>query len=226
MEIVLNIVTLFGVGLASLALCIVAVRALDRLIFPNMDFEKQLISGNVAVGIFLAALVLGIFMLMGRATAAPLDHYEDHYRKWARYHFGYQYDWQIFKAQGMTESGLNPRICSTVGACGVMQFMPSTANAMGLTDRFDARASIEAGLGYMRALWSLPQVKQSIALAFISYNAGPHRLKWFQHKARWAGHDPFTFEGLKPHLWKEPRGYVERIRRWCERFGGLKCSAG
>lgn len=226
MDVAINIFTLFGVGLLALILCVFAVRSLDRLIFPTMDFERQLGNGNVAVGIFLGAFVLGIFLLMGKATAAPLDRYDDHFRKMGRYYFGYEVDWRKFKAQGMTESGLNARICSSVGACGVMQFMPGTANAWGLTHRFRAKDSIAAGIGYMRALYRLPYVKRNIELAFISYNAGPHRLRLFQWKARRAGDDPFTFEGIRPHVWKEPRGYVERIRRWCQRFGGKRCSTG
>ena len=60
MDVAINIFTLFCVGILSLVICVFAVRLLDRLLFPSMDFERQLGNGNVAVGIFLGALVLGI----------------------------------------------------------------------------------------------------------------------------------------------------------------------
>lgn len=226
MEAFLNIAILFAVGLLSLALCIIAVRTLDRWIFPEVPFQASLNNGNVAVAIFLGALVLGIFLLMGRATAAPTDRYDGDFRKWARYHFGYAYDWQIFKAQGMTESGLKPGVCSHVGACGLMQFMPGTAAAMGLQNRYNARESIRAGIRYVLRLWRTESVNGRLALAFVAYNAGPGNLRRFQRRARSAGDDPASFDGLTPHLWKEPRDYVQRIRRWCKRFGGSKCSLG
>ncbi|MDH4248482.1 MAG: transglycosylase SLT domain-containing protein, partial [Deltaproteobacteria bacterium] len=156
MESLLMVVSLFAVAVSALVLALVVVRLLDRWIFPNLSFEQALRENNLAVAVFLAALVLGLFLLVGRAVAAPgpySDRYDDDFRREARYRFGYAYDWRWFKAQGVAESGLDPAVCSAAGACGLMQFMPGTALAMGVTDRFNARASIRAGIAYDRRLW-------------------------------------------------------------------------
>ena len=34
--------------------------------------------------------------------------------------------WKLVKAQALTESGCRPKVCSHVGACGVLQIMPGT----------------------------------------------------------------------------------------------------
>ena len=221
---------MFVVALVSLGLCVAAIRMLDRWIFPKVSFESSLNEGNLAVAVFLAALVLGIFLLMGRATAAPADRYDADFRKWARYHFGYTYPWQAFKAQGMTESNLDPKVCSQVGACGLMQFMPGTAAAMGLQDRFNARASIRRGIAYDRRLWrqfTEPRPAfDRLAFAFMAYNAGLGNVLKFQRRAQRNGADHRLFRAIRPYVWDEPGRYVERIERWCRRFGGRSCSTG
>lgn len=226
METALTILTLFLVTVAALALVLGAVRMLDKVIFPNLSFEDALGENNIAVAVFLAALVLGIFYLASNTLAADVNRYDRDFRKWGRYQFGYAVDWRYFKAQGMTESGLDPSVCSHVNACGVMQFMPGTALAMGLTDRFDARASIRLGIKYDRRMWdqfTAPRPKlDRLAFAFMSYNAGLGNVLKFQRAAVAAGVNPNLFETLKPFAWREPREYVERIRRWRQRFrGGL-----
>lgn len=234
MDALINITAMFAVGVVAGLLVIAAtvffLRKVDRWAFPEVDFADALKQKNLAVGIFLAAIgaafILGLFLLAGRATAAELDRYNGAFRKWGRYHFGYAYDWQWFKAQGMTESGLNPEVCSHVGACGLMQFMPGTAAAMGLQDRFNARASIRAGIAYDRRLWrqfTAPRPpRDRLYFAFMSYNAGLGNVLAFQRAALAAGTDPNLFETLRPHVWPEPREYVLRIQRWHQRFVGKR----
>jgi soluble lytic murein transglycosylase-like protein len=43
-------------------------------------------------------------------------------------------DPQLLKAMAIQESGGNPRAVSKAGALGVMQIMPNTAKALGITD--------------------------------------------------------------------------------------------
>ena len=230
METLTTLVTLFAVALAALALCILALRAVDRLVFPDLSFARALADNNVAVGIFLAALVFGIFFLVSNATGSELDRYDRQFRKWARYEFGFSYPWQVFKAQGMAESGLDPTLCSRAGACGLMQFMPGTALAMGLQDRFEARESIRLGIRYDRRLWrsfTAPRPHwDRLAFALMAYNAGLGNVLRFQAAALSGGADPNRFRTIRPFVWREPRTYIERILRWCKRFGGWKCSTG
>ena len=233
MDTLLTISTLFAVAVAALVLVIVAIRSLDRWVFPDISFGRALNENNLAVGIFLAALAFGIFFLVGRAVAAPgpalslsngeLHRYDDEFRQWGRYHFGYAYDWRVFKAQGMTESGLDPAACSPVGACGLMQFMPGTAVAMGLVDRFDARESIRAGVAYDKRLWSIftdPRPSRDrLAFAFAAYNWGiGNVINKGQPCARERFGADHLWQHLEPCLPAETRNYVPRIWRWEQRF--------
>ncbi len=70
----------------------------------------------------------------------------------------------------MAESNFNPFAVSPAGAAGIAQFMPATAAMYGLTDRFDAEASIDAQAHLM---YDLLEQFGSPALALAAYNAGP-----------------------------------------------------
>jgi soluble lytic murein transglycosylase-like protein len=55
----------------------------------------------------------------------------------------------LLKAIAMQESGFTPRAVSPKGALGLMQIMPDTAKALGMTDPFDPVQSIFAGAKYL-----------------------------------------------------------------------------
>ena len=75
----------------------------------------------------------------------------------------------LLAAQLMAESGFNPHAVSPAGALGIAQFMPSTAQAYGLRDPFNAVAAIDAQAHLMSDL--LRQF-HSVPLALAAYNAG------------------------------------------------------
>ena len=76
----------------------------------------------------------------------------------------------LLAAQLYAESGFNPFARSTAGAQGIAQFMPGTAEAMGLLDPFDPDAAINAQAQLMRDLLGR---FGSVPLALAAYNAGP-----------------------------------------------------
>ena len=98
----------------------------------------------------------------------------------------------LLGAQLLAESNFNPFARSPAGAAGIAQFMPATARAMGLRDRFDAAASIDAQAHLMR---DLLRRFGSVPLALAAYNAGP---------------SPVAACGCVPP-YPETRGYVARI---------------
>jgi hypothetical protein len=51
-----------------------------------------------------------------------------------------------------TESDYDPNVVSSVGAQGLMQLMPETARAMGVTNSFDPRQNIMGGARYLQVL--------------------------------------------------------------------------
>jgi Transglycosylase SLT domain len=67
------------------------------------------------------------------------------------------------------ESNYNPFAVSPKGAQGLMQLMPSTAQRYGVTDSFDPKQNIEAGVRYLRFL---QDTFQDDRLAIAAYNAG------------------------------------------------------
>src|SRR5919107_1303705 len=77
---------------------------------------------------------------------------------------------QLLAAQLYTESGFNPFARSPAGAQGIAQFMPGTAEAMGLLDPFDPEAAINTQAHLMRDLLGR---FGSVPLALAADNAGP-----------------------------------------------------
>src|SRR3954467_3792461 len=98
----------------------------------------------------------------------------------------------LLAAQLYAESSFNPFAVSKAGAEGIAQFMPGTAQGMGLSDPFDAEAAIDAQAHLMRDL-----VRQfgSVPLGLAAYNAGP---------------GPVSACGCVPPI-PETQGYVARI---------------
>jgi hypothetical protein len=77
---------------------------------------------------------------------------------------------QLLAAQLYAESKFNPFARSPAGAEGIAQFMPGTAQAIGLLDPFDPGAAINAQAHLMRDLLGR---FGSVPLALAAYNAGP-----------------------------------------------------
>jgi hypothetical protein len=67
------------------------------------------------------------------------------------------------------ESNYNPFAVSPKGAQGLMQLMPATAQRFGVTDSFDPKQNIEAGVRYLKFL---QDTFQDDRLAIAAYNAG------------------------------------------------------
>ncbi len=82
----------------------------------------------------------------------------------------YNIDPLLIYAQMHQESSFRLRAISNKGARGLMQLMPATAVRFGVTDIFDPRQNIEAGVRYMR--WLLDKFDQNLELALAGYNAG------------------------------------------------------
>ena len=82
----------------------------------------------------------------------------------------YGIDPLLIYAQMHQESSFKLKATSYKGASGLMQLMPPTARRFGVTDIYDPRQNIDAGVKYMR--WLLNTFNGDMSLALAGYNAG------------------------------------------------------
>jgi hypothetical protein len=84
-------------------------------------------------------------------------------------------DPNLLAAMGAVESGYNPSAVSPAGAQGLLQLMPGTAQAMGVTNPGDPGQSANGGAKYLsQGLDATGNVPDALRY----YNAGPDRSHW------------------------------------------------
>jgi soluble lytic murein transglycosylase-like protein len=101
---------------------------------------------------------------------------------------------QLVRSVMAAESAFQPRAVSPKGAIGLMQLMPSTAQALG-ADPYDPPQNVDAAARYLRDL--LTRYDYRLWHALAAYNAGPEAVD------RYHGVPPFP----------ETISYVNRIDR-------------
>ncbi len=107
----------------------------------------------------------------------------------------YQIPESFIRAVMRVESDFDPRVVSRVGAQGLLQLMPATANRMGVRDPFDPRENIFGGVRYMRVLAN--KFNGDLVRTIAAYNAGEGAVD------RYGGVPPYD----------ETRRYVRNVLR-------------
>jgi soluble lytic murein transglycosylase-like protein len=99
----------------------------------------------------------------------------------------------LIKAIIANESGFNANATSDVGAQGLMQLMPGTAEALGVTDAYDPAQNVAGGTKYIKQL--LDRFNGDVRLAVAAYNAGPSAVE--------------KYGGVPPYA--ETQNYVQNV---------------
>ena len=151
--------------------------------------------------------------------------FDRHFKKNTKHYFGPGVDWHWFKAQGIAESGLNPKAKSAVGAIGIMQIMPSTYKEIllkkpNLGKIEEPRWNIAAAIYYNRQLykrWKKKDISvdERMNFTFASYNAGFNRVlkarKKLRNKKNEAPEAINNWDKVSPFTPPETRQYIRRI---------------
>lgn len=103
---------------------------------------------------------------------------------------------ELIKGVIQTESSFRVRAVSPAGAKGLMQLMPGTAKALGVTDPFNIDQNIDGGARYLRKMLGLFGGDVKVALA--AYNAGPGAVR--------------RYKGIPPY--PETRLFLNRVFRY------------
>ena len=106
--------------------------------------------------------------------------------------YNYGIDPQLVRAIAIAESDMNQDEISPVGAIGVMQLMPETAEGLGV-DPYDTNENIAGGTKYLKQM--LDTFDGDVPLAVAAYNAGPGAVK--------------KYGGIPPY--SETQNYVGRV---------------
>lgn len=121
--------------------------------------------------------------------------------EWIRYYSKlYEMDPLLVHSVIEVESCFDTYAVSRVGARGLMQLMPKTAESLGVNEPFNSKENIRGGISYLRKMLNKFDNNQELALA--AYNAGPTAVS--------------KYKGIPPY--RETQSYVKRIVKKYKRY--------
>nr|WP_236613981.1 transporter substrate-binding domain-containing protein [Nafulsella turpanensis] len=132
------------------------------------------------------------------------------------------WDWRLMAAIIYQESKFNPEAESWMGATGLMQLMPETAEIFGAEDPLNPRQNIRAGASYLKWLddfWTDeiqdPEERKKFVLA--SYNVGQGHVLDARRLAVKYGKDPQVWEDNVEYFLERkatPKYYTDEVVKY------------
>lgn len=209
-----SLVTLFCLGLLlSIAVSVYPVMAVAPEKLPLIDKNMQLAMLNLtqdtleSQGVISTKSIIETNKAALKATpkltfsnnclswnATQLNAKADQYKTYINtYAKQYSVDVNLIKSVITAESCFKPKALSSAGAQGLMQLIPDTAKRFGVTDSYDPKQNIRAGIEYLNFL--LGRYKGDLKKAIAGYNAGEGAVD--------------RYKGIPPY--KETQRYVKNV---------------
>jgi membrane-bound lytic murein transglycosylase F len=131
-------------------------------------------------------------------------------------------DWRLIAAQASVESGFNPEAVSWVGARGILQVMPATADELGVVHLHRVENGLQAGMHYlswlMKRFESTLPYRQRLRFALAAYNIGLGHVRDARKLAARLDLDPDRWFGNVEQAMlklREPRYYQKARYGYC-----------
>ena len=132
-----------------------------------------------------------------------ISRWDEHFLRHAR---NIGWDWKLMAAQCYQESAFDPHAVSWVGAQGLMQIMPATAEQMGLKgdEVFEPQKNLAAAAKYILALQGkfkdIPEGKDKICFVLAAYNGGTLHVRDAMALTQQNGGDPSRWSDVAPYI--------------------------
>ncbi len=160
-----------------------------------------------------------IFSPMLDAKSGVISRYDQYFKTYSR---DIRWDWRLMAAQCYQESTFDPKAVSFVGAKGLMQIMPGTADHLGVerSKLYDPETNISAAAKYILELQqSFSDIRDNYErtnFVLASYNGGAHHIRDAMALARRDGRNPHRWADVSPYVLKlaTPRYYNDPIVKY------------
>jgi membrane-bound lytic murein transglycosylase MltF len=168
------------------------------------SFIKANPKGSLSYNMILKKYFQNTQWVKDAGSEAERKKFQEMAQLFRRYGDRYKFPWLLLAAQAYQESTIDQNKKSHVGAVGVMQIKPSTAEGNPINIKgvdVSADRNVEAGAKYLRFMIDryfknepMTQIDKGL-FAIASYNAGPARVAGLRRKAQTMRLDPNKWFG-------------------------------
>ena len=160
-----------------------------------------------------------IFSPMLDKKGGIISHYDHLFMTYSR---DIRWDWRLLAAQCYQESTFDPKAVSFVGAKGLMQIMPGTADHLGVSRSklYDPETNVAAGVKYIgelqRTFSDIRDQYERTNFVLASYNGGSHHIRDAMRLAERDGKNPHHWSDVAPYVLKlaSPQYYNDPIVKY------------